>query len=83
LFPGKASIELLIKFPPTIIWEAEFDMYIIEATRMAFKLRAAGRLLEFVVIPGSKHASYILPDLKCFKVHHYAFKLAIEEYLHK
>ena len=28
LFPGKASNELLKKFPPTIIWEAEFDMYI-------------------------------------------------------
>merc|ERR1712001_31801 len=53
LFPGKASHELLQKFPPTIIWEAEFDMYITEASRMAAKLRAAGRLLEFVVIPGS------------------------------
>jgi len=83
LFPGKASNDLLKKFPPTIIWEAEFDMYITEATRMAFKLRAAGRLLEFVVIPGSKHGSYIMPGIKCFKVHHDAFKLAIEEYLHK
>jgi len=83
LFPGKASTELLQKFPATIIWEAEFDMYITEATRMAFKLRAAGRLLEFVVIPGSKHGSYIMPVGKCFKVHQDAFKLAIEEYLHK
>jgi len=82
LFPGKASHELLQKFPPTIIWEAEFDMYITEASRMAAKLRAAGRLLEFVVIPGSKHGSYIMPGVKCFKVHHDAFKLAIQEYLH-
>ena len=71
------------KFPPTIIWEAEFDMYITEATRMAFKLRAAGRLLEFVVIPGSKHGSYIMPGIKSFKVHNDALKLALEEYLHK
>ena len=50
---------------------------------MAFKLRAAGRLLEFVVIPGSKHGSYIMPGIKSFKVHNDALKLALEEYLHK
>merc|ERR1719367_1499781 len=78
LFPGKASFELLEKFPPTIIVEGEFDMFITEATRMAYKLRAAGRLLEFIVIPGSKHGSYIMPGIKSFKVHNDALKLAIE-----
>merc|ERR1712038_1942238 len=67
LFPGKASFELLEKFPPTIIVEGEFDMFITEATRMAYKLRAAGRLLEFIVIPGSKHGSFMVPMFKCFK----------------
>ena len=33
LFPGKADEETLSKMPPTIVWEAEFDMYITEATR--------------------------------------------------
>jgi len=82
LFPGKASTELLQKFPPTIVWEAEFDLYITEATRMANRLRAAGRLLELVVIPGSKHGSYMMPSTKCFKVANDAFKLAMQEYLH-
>jgi acetyl esterase/lipase len=33
LFPAKSSAELLAKMPPTIVWEAEFDMYITPATR--------------------------------------------------
>ena len=82
LFPGKASTELLQKFPPTIIFEAEFDIYITEATRMAYKLRAAGRLLELIIIPGSKHGSYYMPGTKCFKVANDAFKLMMQEYLH-
>merc|ERR1711894_812143 len=80
LFPGKAAPELFEKFPPTIIVEVEFDMFITEATRMAFKLRAAGRLLEFIVIPGSKHASYATPNTKCFKMANDAYKLAFKEY---
>ena len=33
LYPGKADEETLSKMPPTIVWEAEFDIYITEATR--------------------------------------------------
>ena len=69
--------------PPTIIFECEFDMFITEATRMANKLRAAGRLLEFIVIPGAKHGSNMFPGFKCFKTGSDAMKLLIEEYLHK
>ena len=81
LFPGKASTEILEKFPPTIIVEAEFDMFITEATRLAYKLRAAGRLLEFIVIPGSKHGSAMMPPFKCFKTGMDAYKLAWQEYV--
>ena len=35
LFPGKADEDTLKKMPPTIIWEAEFDLYITEAQRNA------------------------------------------------
>ena len=35
LYPGKADEETLRKMPPTIIWEAEFDIYITEAQRNA------------------------------------------------
>ena len=33
LYPGKADEETLSKMPPTIVWEAEFDFFITEATR--------------------------------------------------
>ena len=83
LFPGKASDVLLEKFPPTIINEVEFDMFITETTRLANRLRRAGRLLEFVVIPGAKNGSNLNPDFKCFAAWQHTVKLSIEEYLHK
>ena len=83
LFPGKASDALLAKFPPTIINEVEFDMFITETTRLANRLRRAGRLLEFVVLPGAKNGSNLNPDFRCFAVWQDTIKLSIEEYLHK
>ena len=82
LFPNKAGDELLEKMPPTIIWENEFDMYLTEATRMAMRLRAAGRLLEFVIMPGLKHESGLFPGESNVKTMT-AFKLALDEYLFK
>jgi len=81
LFPGKADDHLLAQMPPTIIWEAEFDMYITPATRFANKLRKAGRLLELVIIPGSKHASGMMPEFGVWKVEREAWRVAINEYL--
>ena len=82
LFPGKASDELLEKFPPTIIEESEFDMFITEATRLANRLRKAGRLLEFIVFPGGKHGSTMDAELKCFKTATDAKKLIFQQYVH-
>ena len=82
LFPGKASDELLEKFPPTIIEESEFDMFITETTRLANRLRRAGRLLELIVIPGGKHGSTMDPGLKNFKVAMDAKKLTFANYVH-
>lgn len=83
LFPGKADEETLSKMPPTIVWDAEFDFYLTEATRFAGRLRAAGRLLELVVIPGAKHGSGMMPGFTAFKLEREAFRLAIQEYLLK
>ena len=81
LFPGKASDELLENMPPTIVWEAEFDIFINEATRLANRLKSAGRLLEFVVFPGQRHGSWINPSYKCHESGFDAFALAVETYL--
>jgi len=83
LYPGKADEETLCKMPPTIVWEGEFDFYLTEATRFANRLRAAGRLLELVVIPGVKHGSGMAPGHACFKVEREAWRMAMQEYLLK
>lgn len=70
LFPGKASDETLAKFPPTVIYEDEFDIYITEASRFAARLRAAGRLLEFALLPGVGHGGAML-EHKLKKFHEY------------
>ena len=82
LFPGKSSDDVLEKFPPTIIEEAEFDMFITEATRLAYRLRRAGRLLELIVIPGGKHGSSMDPRFKNFKIGVEVKKLTFQHYVH-
>ena len=82
LFPGKASEELLEKFPPTIILESEFDMFITEASRLANRLRRAGRLLEFVVIPGATHMSIYIPGTKNNEDFTETIKTIATEYIH-
>ena len=82
LFPGKASDELLMKFPPTVIIEVEFDMFITELTRFASRLRRAGRLLEFVVVPGATHLSCFVPGTGAYQTLKNVVKFIAEEYVH-
>lgn len=82
IFRVKAGDEqLLAKIPPTVIIEAEFDMFINEADSTADRLQAAGKLLEYVVIPGLKHASNYDPSLKSFNRVIDVRRIAIKEYL--
>merc|ERR1712233_96013 len=84
LFPGKAGPELIAKMPPSLLWEAEFDMYITPATRFAHKLRTAGKLLDFVCIPGAKHGSGMMPQFRAiWKLEREAWRVAVQEYLVK
>jgi len=82
-FPGDVSDDIIAMMPPTIIWEAEFDIFITENFRFANKLRSAGRLLEFVVIPGGKHGSDLDPSKRCFETNQEAMRVAVQEYLVK
>ena len=81
LFPAKADDDLLAKMPPTIIWEVEFDVYITETTRVARRLRSAGRLLELYIAPGVTHGGDNDPDLKVTRRMLDDYKLALETYL--
>ena len=82
LFPGKSSEDLLEKFPPTIILEGEFDQFITEASRLANRLRRAGRLLEFVVFPGANHMSSYMPGTQGNTVLVDTMKTIVKEYVH-
>ena len=55
IFPTMASNDVLLWFPPALIWQAEFDCFITANRRFAQRLDAAGRLLELVVHPGVNH----------------------------
>jgi acetyl esterase len=83
LFPDKTKVKDLMRMPPTVMITGEFDIFITEATRMANKLRAAGRLLELVIFPGMTHSSNWYPDNEGFKTRLEALKLIIDEYLIK
>ena len=81
LFPSKASDALLKEMPPTVIFSAEFDMFITETERMARRLRQNGRLLDLCTIPGIVHGSYVNPSLKCYRTFFDSYKLALQEYV--
>ena len=81
LFPDKAREKLLMKMPPTVMITGEFDIFLTETTRMANKLRASGRLLEFVVFPGVKHSSNWYPKNSSFITRQNTLKLIFQEYL--
>ena len=81
MFPGKASDEILSKFPPTVLDSREFDMFVTETSRLANRLRRVGRLLELVVIPGAVHGSPMCPGLKSSKLWAETMKKCIQQYL--
>ena len=46
-------------------------------------MRAAGRLLELVVIPGAKHGSGMMLNFQVWKLEREAWRFALQEYLVK
>jgi acetyl esterase/lipase len=52
LFPDKSPDSLLEKMPPTVVFSAEFDMFITETERMVRRMRRAGTLLDYCCMPG-------------------------------
>ena len=67
--------------PPAIIFSAEFDTFITETERMARRLRQNGRLLDLCILPGIGHASYLIPNLKCYRTFYDSYKLALQKYV--
>ena len=55
LYPGRASDDILKKYPKTVIWTSEFDMYRRDNEAFAQKLQKCGRLGELSVMPSCMH----------------------------
>ena len=51
--------------------------------RFAAKMRAAGRLLELVVVPGSRHGRGMIPGYRVWGLEREAWRMAVQEYLVK
>ncbi len=81
LFPAKVSDDILAKFPPTVVFEMEFDESITPACRFARRLRAAGRLLELYVCPGAVHTSGLDVKFKIAEKIYEDYKLLFKTYL--
>jgi len=81
LFPSKSPDCLIQKMPPTVIFSAEFDIFVTETERMARRMRSNGRLLDFCSLPGCGHGSYFNAALSCHQTFHTCYSQAVEQYL--
>ena len=60
MFPAKASMELLAKMPPTVVWESEFDLFITPTTRWGWTVNHQQNLIisiHFVFVSTSATSS--------------------------
>lgn len=76
-YPQLAPLEILRKFPPTCLYSVEFDSYKTMSEKWAKRLQEAGRLLEFIVVPGVGHNSPP-QETRVFE----CFKMVCNAYVH-
>ena len=55
LYPGKASDDILKKYPPTVIWTSEFDFLRRDNETFAKRLDKVGKLAALGEMPGVGH----------------------------
>lgn len=60
LYPGKASDELLMMYPPTCIWTSEFDFLRRDNELFANRLRKVGKLVDISLMPGTMHGYQLM-----------------------
>eukprot|EP00929_Paragymnodinium_shiwhaense_P121147 TRINITY_DN9328_c0_g1_i1.p1 TRINITY_DN9328_c0_g1~~TRINITY_DN9328_c0_g1_i1.p1 ORF type:complete len:432 (+),score=107.94 TRINITY_DN9328_c0_g1_i1:145-1440(+) len=81
IFPTMATNDLLVWFPPALMWQAEFDCFITANRRFAQRLEAAGRLLELVVHPGANHCFWGTLSFRRSEDWYRDLQRALQEYL--
>ena len=62
VYPGRASDEILKKYPPTVIWTSEFDCLRRDNEEFAARLKKLGKLAEFSNMPAKTHAYMSFAD---------------------
>ena len=55
LYPGKAAQYILEKWPMTVIWTSEFDMYRRDNEAFAAKLKSVGKLAGISIMNSCMH----------------------------
>ena len=55
LFPGRTTDDILKLYPPTVVWTSEFDFLRRDNEIFAERLKKAGKLAEFGMMPGVTH----------------------------
>ena len=60
IFPNKMSNEISKKIPNTVILTSEYDFFKCDAEVLGEKLHNNGKLLDFIIHPGTLHGFYIM-----------------------
>ena len=68
LYPGKASDEILKKYPPTVIFTGEMDFMRRDNEAFAERLKSVGKLADISMMPGGTHGywHHDVPEAKLF-----------------
>ena len=61
MYAGKVSNDILMKYPPTVVWTSEFDIFRKDNEKFAARLKSVGKLAETGNMPGVTHA-YMLSN---------------------
>ena len=62
LFPGRASDEILKKYPPCVVWTSEFDFLRRDNEVLAERFKKLGKLAEISHMPGVIHGFHQMGD---------------------
>ena len=62
LFPGRASDQILKKYPPTVIWTSEFDFLRRDNETFAARLKGLGKLAAMSNMPGVTHGYHQMEE---------------------
>lgn len=83
IFPAElCEDEILAKFPPTIVFTSEFDLFGRSTEQLAERLHKVGRLVDFVIHPGTTHVWFVVQSHPTAGDYFKDQKIAFDTWLH-